>query len=183
MIKVLKDRSSLDFSKKVFEDGQRISKKDLDGLVIEVSYTDGTSAIIDKISEEDNLKLIDSVILDGGYIYLCANDYSYYVDLNLASSETETANDPVLTSIEDVDRDTNKNEIDNNTEEKPTKQSDITQVSDDDSKDAKNKYDDGNSTLILILALVIVFLIIIFRYSILEFNNIMDSLKVTVHLF
>ena len=49
LIKVLKDRSSLDFSKKVFEDGQRISKKDLDGLVIEVSYTDGTSAIIDKI--------------------------------------------------------------------------------------------------------------------------------------
>ena len=151
LIKVLKDRSSLDFSKKVFEDGQRISKKDLDGLVIEVSYTDGTSAIIDKISDEENLKLIDSVIMDGGHIYLCANDYSYYVDLNLASSETETANDPVLTSIEDVDK-------------KTTKQSEMAQVSDGDSKDVENKSNYGNSMLVMMLAFVIVFFIIIVMY-------------------
>lgn len=81
--------SSIEFLDKIFEVGESINIKDLEGLAVRITYSDGTNILTDNIAKEENLELIDPVVGQDGFMILSAKDYSCYINLNLPTSKGE----------------------------------------------------------------------------------------------
>ncbi len=162
-IKVDLSQSSIEFLDKRFKIGERLSLKDLDGLGIRITYSDGTNKTITSLQEAEELELIDPVIGEDGCLILSTKDYSSYVDLNLTVIQEEHNNNVVSTENQvQEDEDLQENNITNvETQENLESNIDIPEATTNKEDDKKDNLAIVWILVIIILGLVIIILVLI----------------------
>ncbi len=156
-------QSSIEFLDKKFEVGEIINLKDLSGLAVRITYSDGTNKLIKNIDEAEELELIDTIVGKNGDVFLSAKDYGSYeiLKLNIVDKDKESLSPVPTESVELIgDEDEKQEDKDNITsieqEEEPKPSTTITE----DSKNGANDEKNNNMTVVWILLAIIICLVV-----------------------
>lgn len=145
------DLDSEDYKKRSFEAGTKISKDKLEGLYVELVYSEGDNKVIDSLAKDTELEIIDGtakedgiVTVDGveyerNYIVLASKDYGYSTKLKLNVDAKKSTDIPTSTPTDTV---TPTEEITPTVDPVITDTITPTPVVDEDDKDKKKKEQD-----------------------------------------